>query len=286
MIFLLKYYYGLECPNVFKDGKYTYVKEKKKIYMLYKVENIHEFNEIVKLLTFNNNSFDRIVTTKDNRSYIYYQNNTYALIEITKENRDYQNLLTNKIKINNASANNLLNRSNWYFLWCNKIDYFKEEKKRITEKEYYEMSDYYTGMAESAIQYFNAAINKESQERGLYISHKRITDNKNANPMNIVIDRKERDIAEYIKYLILTDKYSERTVGIILEKISTENLTTELIFARVLFPTYYFDMCEELILQNNKKKFTTKQINNYERTLNIFYNQLCKIKKIKKVDWL
>ena len=38
--------------------------------MLYTIENLIEFNEVIKLTNINNERFDRIVATKDNDLYI------------------------------------------------------------------------------------------------------------------------------------------------------------------------------------------------------------------------
>lgn len=288
MIFILKYYYGLENPSIYKDAEHIYVRDKQKKYMLYTIENLIEFNEVIKLTSINNEYFDRIVATKDNDLYIYYHDKAYALIEITREERRNQELINNinKVKIRDLKEYNFLNRSNWYFLWCNKTDYFREKNKYYVDNTNYYVSDYYIGMAESAIQYYNSAISKEKTNKSLYVSHKRITKKLNTNPINIVIDRAERDIAEYVKYLILKGEYTDECDKYLTEKIYKNNLNPELIFARLLFPTHYFDMCETVILNNKNKILTSEQVIYYEKKIKNVYKMLSKIKKIKKIDWL
>ena len=222
MIFILKYYYGLENPSIYKDAEYIYVRDKRKRYMLHIVENLLEFNEIIKLTNINNEYFDRIVATKDNELYINYHDNAYALIEISTEGRNDQALINklNKVKINDPKEYSFLNRSNWYFLWCSKTDYFMEENKYYAKNTNYYVSDYYIGMAESAIQYYNNAISKEKTNKNLYVSHKRITDRLNTNPINIVIDRAERDIAEYIKIMYFNNNVDIESVKYYLDVLN------------------------------------------------------------------
>lgn len=282
MIFLLKYHYGLKSPNIVKENNTLYIKEQKNKYVLYKIENENEFSEIIKLLNSQQKKLARVVPTIDNRMYIYYQNKMYALIEIIKEDDSYHSLLVDKAPVSNIEDYQRINRSNWYFLWCNKVDYFhtmEYEKKREKTNE---ISDYYIGIAETAIQYYNIAKKNTQFKEQLYVSHKRIKEHMNRFPTNIVIDRRERDVAEYIKYLIVSCKYSDEINNNIMNIISKENLNPEYIFARILFPTYYFDIYEE----ENNKKITIEQINKYEKSLKKIYKQISKIKKIKKIDWL
>ena len=282
MIFLLKYHYGLKKPNIVKENNALYIKEQKNKYVLYKIENENEFSEIIKLLNSQQKKLARVVPTIDNRMYIYYQNKMYALIEIIKEDDSYHSLLVDKAPVSNIEDYQSINRSNWYFLWCNKVDYFhtmEYEKKREKTNE---ISDYYIGIAETAIQYYNIAKKNTQFKEQLYVSHKRIKEHMNRLPANIVIDRRERDVAEYIKHLIVSCKYSDEINNNIMNIISKENLNPEYIFARILFPTYYFDIYEE----ENNKKITIEQINKYEKSLKKIYKQISKIKKIKKIDWL
>lgn len=290
MRFLLKYYYLLDNPTISRKNNHIYIKANDKKYLLCKIENVTEFNEMASFLEEKNanNLFYRVIKTVQNSFYVFYQQTPYALIEV---NDNRVNIFSAIENINNRKVDYVqnkyqyLNRSNWYFLWAKKNDYFSNISTHHENTIINEQLDYCIGLAETAIQYLSEVHKNKSEQESLYITHKRINLNTILNPMYLVVDRKERDISEYIKYLYFNNEYSEEKISYILEKIKKEKLSIELIYARLLYPTHFFDSYESEE-SNRINLLKSKEIQLYEEFLKNIHIKLSKIKKIKKVDWL
>ena len=191
-------------------------------------------NKIIK------NVFDNIIT--------FHENKNYCLIMINYEHIDKAN-----IKFILAFPNkelDILKRCDWGKLWSIKIDYIEYQLKHIKNSFPIINSsvNYYIGLAENAISYFNR-LNLNNVD--LYISHRRINKNNMYNPLELVIDYKVRDIAEYIKNSFFNNKMTIYEIKEYLSKINLENIDYILLYTRLLFPSYYFDLYEEII--NDKK---------------------------------
>ena len=121
------------------------------------------------------------------------------------------------------------------------------------------------------------------------------------NPFNLVIDYKVRDVAEYIKSVFFYGENScvEGVVNsenmivdkcnIILERIFKkyifDNEALKLLFARLLFPSYYFDLYENVIdnsLNENVISCIIKKSSAYEE----FLKTILLKTPIPYVEWL
>lgn len=65
--------------------------------------------------------------------------------------------------------------------------------------------------------------------------------------MNVIIDYKERDIGEFLKYLFWhrSDRYEN--LDKIIETIINSNKNMNLIYSRMLYPSFYFDVYDNVI---------------------------------------
>ena len=105
-----------------------------------------------------------------------------------------------------------------------------------------------------------------------------------------VIDSKERDISEYLKYLFLEKKQNiEKTRKVIIIANLKDEESLLRLYARMLYPSYFFDMYERIINQYDKEEKIidiVKRIDEYECYLREIYNEINKIYGIKKIDWI
>lgn len=166
----------------------------------------------------------------------------------------------------------------WAELWSKKIDYIEyqlthiENKYPIVAKSIH----YYIGMTEAAISYLNFFYSKEAlnnMKEQKYISHIRIDENNFSNPLNITVDYFARDVSEYLKYIFIINSYDYDEINAFLKSCNLSDFEAALTYARLIYPSYYFDMYDNIVnnLIDEKKIVTTiARVNEYE----------CYIKKI------
>lgn len=284
MNYILKYYYDIEKESIFNKNGNIYIIAKEYNYIIKEIEDSYYIDCVSDLIEKNNikSEFYEIVKTKYNSNYAESRDKKYILLKVM--NNQKQNILTKRIEVRTeADKYKYINRSNWYFLWSNKNDNIKNITKK-TENPIDEIFDYFIGMAENAVLYYN--LSNSDENKTLCISQKRIDlENKN-NPLNIVIDRRERDIAEIIKYLYFNSDNYESQQNILIELSIKEKLSFEMIFSRILYPTNYFDSIESNNNQLNINENMLNKLLNYEKFLIEIYIKLSNNKTIKKIDWL
>lgn len=307
----IDYYYNLYPNTIEKVGRnYRFFLNNEKYYIIMYERNLEEMDTLVKL---NKEMIERgslvheIVLTKDGKAVFLCDNNSYALlrvyinenIPIKIEDIFYMLDYNDTIK-----PNNIIGRMNWANLWSSKVDYFEYHIGHLIKKYpyIYKTIDYYLGLAENAISYVKDIKTPASL---ISICHRRIGVTSTLfdlyNPFNLVIDYKVRDVAEYIKSVFFYGENScvEGVVNsenmivdkcnIILERIFKkyifDNEALKLLFARLLFPSYYFDLYENVIdnsLNENVISCIIKKSSAYEEFLKIVLLKT----PIPYVEWL
>lgn len=219
------------------------------------------------------------ITTYNNSMYILLKinvnlNNTYTLKDI-----EYIN---NYIPIKNYK---LLNRYMWYNLWTQKVDFLEE----ITSDNYTDYHKYkpqliyYTGLCENAIAY----TLRNTKPQVLAACHREITEYTTIfdiyNPINIVIDSKERDIAEYFKVQILINSNYSAELNYCLNNLIKNAESARLFIARLIYPSYFINLLnmqfdtrveEKIAVVAKKMPLYEELIEDLLNTLNIKYNLL------------
>ena len=138
-------------------------------------------------------------------------------------------------------------------------------------------------------------LNIENNNTNNYsYSHLKITPNTTLfdlyNPINIIVDYKTRDIAEYIKVSFFNNNYNifeELNNYFKTNYINLNDIT--LLYARVLYPSFYFHIYDDIITKKtDQKEITkiTKRINDYEHYLYEIYLYLKKIYPLPEVEWI
>lgn len=221
----------------------------------------------------------------------------YILLECTNIKKEYTILDMIKWQNNMLIKKDIptLNRSNWVYLWSQKIDYLEYQIHELGKKypTIVNSFSYYDGLAENAISYAYQAQKYRSNVK-LVLSHKRVHyPNISAefdNPLNYVIDIKVRDIGEYIKNLALDNiEYAliDLKAAIEIEKYDIYHLS--MLYARLLYPSYYFDI-EERIINDSEKEETILSIieknEQYEMFLKKAWILLRNYAPIEQISWI
>ena len=293
----IKFFYNMKVTNTNFINNYYEFNHNNNYYRLYILNeeyNIYNYNNIytINKELINNTLMSEIILNKDKNIITTYHNINYILLKIncninkniTLEEIDY----LSKVKI----VNN--NKSNWGLLWSKKIDYLEELISENGKKypQVVNSFNYFIGLSENAISYYN---NIDIDNNMMYyISHKvlRPTDKVDSlyNPLNIIYDYRVRDVAEYIKNSFWTDNhniYNELNNYLYKNNLSLNEV--KLLISRVLFPSFYFDMYEEIFNYNKEEKILNNIINRideYEEYLDSIIIYFKKFYPIDEIEWL
>lgn len=180
----------------------------------------------------------------------------------------------------------------WDSLWISKIDYYEYQKRHILNVYplIEESFNYYIGLAENAISYvkYNTVLQNNGYQK-LYLCHKRISHTNFFHPLNMTVDYYSRDVAEYIKFLFFSDKYQDFSFCTFFRSLNFSYNDFILFYARLLFPSYYFDVYDKIInktCDEDKLRPILRRIDEYNEFLCYIYDQICLIVKIPGVLWL
>ena len=288
------YFYKINVKKVVYHDKYYSFIHNGYIYKLYPIDSNINVNSLVnmnkKLL--GHTLVSEIIMNKDGNYTSNYNNQCYILIKI------YVNI-NKKISLEeiNYLANSLYTQElniDWGLLWSRKIDYL-EDLINENGKRYPIIVDsfnYFVGMAENAISYYNNIVIPSNYK--YVISHKNIRFNDSVevlyNPLNIIFDYRTRDISEYIKNaFFLNNKNIFNELNNYL-KINPLSLTdVKLLIARLLYPSFYFEMYEDILIDNKNEKIITQVVDKlpeYEKYLATIINYFKRWYDIPEIIWL
>jgi hypothetical protein len=295
----LSYYYNLTPVDIHqynKQFKFT-INQDKYVLMPYErnVDDINYLYEIA-IQLFQSQIYCHQFVFNTSRSLLTYINNEpYVLLKVYVDDNS-KIILNDIINFGNNSqttVKNILKRDNWFQLWSDKIDYFEYQisqfgkKYPIIRKSF----SYFVGLAETGIMLHKNVNN--SSNNTLFIGHKRIKKNYTIfdlyNPLNFIIDLKVRDASEFFK-----EKFFENhdTLAEVIYYISYANLTSYdclMLYTRLLFPSFYFDIYEEIINEGKDEENLLpilEKVDDYEQFLKDLYIYLKEIINIPDIEWL
>lgn len=296
---ILEYYYNIFPDMVYeKSNFYYFYIDDIKYYFTPFNRDINELKGLVELtnkLYFKGIKVHTFIVNKDGNFYIEHNKINYVLLRVnTIENEEID--IYDIIKFNNLEVTNQdkLNYS-WIKRWEHTVDSFEREVIELNNDyplltRYF---NYYVGLAENAISYVKN-INLEDNNK-LYLSHKRIKTPLNNgmlyNPLAFEFDYKVRDISEYIKETFFFSKFDEDEVFKVMgEEIKSYSLNDiKLLYGRLLFPTYYFDLFEGVLNKEREEKELEKIINlskHYELFLKELYYFLKDKYNVEPIEWI
>lgn len=298
----INYYYNILLEDFVRNdnGYYFYLNNEEYHLVVFDrpyedIEPIYKLNLEMKK---NNCLVHDIILNKDKKAITIINNTPYVLLKLCK----YKN---EKVFLNdlnyiqhmtyNIEYNKSLLRTDWVRMWSQKIDYYEYQISQFSKK-YPILCDslsYFIGLGENAISYI--VNNSEEENISPVVSHKRIKRNNGSfefyNPLNFVIDSRVRDIAEYIKDSYMINELDFYEIKSFLDINKLSNNEYKLLFARLLFPTFYFDIYDDIINNNMSEEKILSIIERtceYEEILVNIYKYIVNDKKInlQQVEWL
>lgn len=261
----LIYYYNIYIDEIKKINTNYYFEYNNKNFVIEEYKNnisdceaMYKLNE--EMLSRGAKVF-KIIITKENSIIFSYEEKNYILMELpTITNRliTYEDIIKFRYITSNYEIIKTLDKSQWSSFWEKKIDFYEYNFKDIEGKYniLQESVNYYIGLGENAISYYNDNIIEQASEK--QVCHRRIGPNTDLydfyNPLNIIIDYKERDIGEYLKEYVIDENFSKENIEAMLDKLIIDRNGAIRIIARTLFPTYYFDLYDKITIENQKEE--------------------------------
>ena len=211
-----------------------------------------------------------IILTKDNSVVFYFEENYYVLMRLPNINNraiTYDDII-NFNYVPSGDYFNKLDKSAWPFYWENKIDYIEYQFSSIQNKYpiINNSINYYIGIWENAISYYNDNVFNIRNMKT--VCHKRVYYDMDIleylNPLNLVIDYKERDISEYLKSFVVSENFTVIKLNKMLDQINMNRENAILLISRTLFPSPYFDLYERVVIDNVEEERIKEIIKKHE----------------------
>lgn len=292
---IIEYYYNLQLVELQeKQNNYTF-KVKNNNYILKEYNNnLDNINDIYTLNKYINNYYpiDKIILNKYNVPLTKVNNTYYILIKANERKELKLSIISNLSNIKLPEIKSL-ERNNWEVLWSNMIDYYESQIGQ-NEKKYpliRESFDYFIGLGENAISYLvntKKEVQKEINDNKV-LSHNSLY-NSLYDPLNIIIDHKSRDVAEYIKISFFNNNkniFKELDEYFFYNRYSLYGI--RVLYARIIYPSFYFKLYDEIFREKKEEKELNKiinRINEYEIYLKDIYLYLNKYYNIPNIEWL
>ena len=258
---IITYFYGIIPERIIQKNKEYFVTASNYKYLFLPLTRSE--NEIKALYRLNlaclknNIPVHQIVVNKMGNISTDVNGSPYILMRILVDNVPYDlNTINTMVgQAQGISADKELVRTDSTSLWSAKVDYFEYQVNQMG-KQYPVIADsfgYYLGLAENAISYVAYTMKEVQPEQSdmPILSHRRLFASRSCydlfNPINLIMDHRSRDIAEYVK----TAFFSGQDVGSeLMQYLSLYPLSVygnRLLIGRLLFPTYYFDVYEQIM---------------------------------------
>lgn len=302
----IKYYYNIDIDDLKEqDGKYFFKYQNQDFFFVYFNRNIEELNDI--LICVNNMKEKGIdvhnIIINRNGQYLTKINNfDYILMSVNNYNEEYDIFdminIANKLTLNYNTSK--LYRNNWSNLWTQKMDYFEYQIRElgINKTVIKDSFSYYLGLAENAISYVNNTNLKYNalNNAKITLAHRRIFYPNYKlnflNPLAFIFDLEVRDIAEYLKAMFFSEDNTEEVIeelGYYLQIKTLSIYEYHMLYARLLYPSYYFDLYENIMNNDTSEESLVsiiKRNKEYELFLKNAYLEISKYAPIEKIDWL
>ena len=294
---LLNYYYFIITDRINMQNHNYYFNYLNNAFCLYRYnDDLNKIDDLFKLNTYmlyNNYHINKIILNRYSSIITNYGNYYYVLVLLNSYNKTLINI-NNVVNFGRVVNNipNILNRTNWIMLWSNKIDNIEYSIKHLMHKYklIYNSIYYYIGLTENAISYLRL-LNVDN--KNISISHKRVLASTNImefyNPLNLIIDYRIRDLAEYIKSCFFEKKLDVLEIINYLKKIRMSDVDYIYFYIRMLFPSYYFDIYDLVIVDKIKEENIlriTDYQSDYEYLLYEIYLLIKSHVNIMGIEWI
>ena len=301
----IMYYYNIDVDVLEEnDGKYHFKYQNRDYFFVFYNRNLEELDDIITCV-FNMKVKGILVNDiimNINGSFLTSINGfNYILMSVVnpKEEFDIFDIvnIASKLHLNNKTSK--LYRNNWGTLWMQKIDYFEYQIRELALNKpvVKDSFSYYIGLAENAISYVNN-INARfpNVSSAVVLAHRRVFYPNYKlnffNPLSFIFDLEVRDVAEYLKAMFFAIDTEYEVLEDLKSYLSIRSLSVydaSMLYARLLYPSYYFDIYEEVMNKERDEEDLVdviKKADLYEDFLKKAYLEITKYAMIEKIDWL
>ena len=298
------YAYHIEVENLKEYKEYSVFEMGDVFYYFTKLKRSEkEFQELLLVIEELHQKHISILDFVPNVSGLYItfvSDVPYVLVKVTNPSFEYGLLdimdFQRKLILSNKKSS--LYRNVWASLWSSKVDYFEYQVHELG-KEYpiiVNSFSYYVGLAENAISYVNFVTRKIPMPSNIPIvlSHRRVSyPNVRLNfenPLNFIFDIEVRDIASFIKSMFFVDQdaaFIDLKAYLDLRKPDLYSLS--MLYARLLYPSYYFDLHERIINHEEKEECLLPiidSVNDYELFLKKTWFLMREYAPIEPISWI
>ena len=215
---------------------------------IYLFKEVFVLEEYLQFIIRNNDLFHTVVKGKNNQYIMVYKDKRYILMKVKiRENRFV--LFNDFYKMKNYIVYSVyFSNFSWLELWKRKIDQIEDYVSHHSLDIYVlSIINYFVGLGELSIKILNSLNEKEKIP--LSYAHKRMNFNCDLysyyDVSNIIIDHYTRDIGEYIKDLIINNKFNIKVINF----NDFNYLDRVLLISRIVFPSYFFDLFDQFVLE-------------------------------------
>lgn len=237
--------------------KIDYIRQRENEYIFFFNNDFYVFKECFdteeKLIFLNkfiltNNRFHSLIKNRYSRFLSSFNNSFYILMKVRIRTNRFvvlDDVLENNLILSTIDARDL----NWTRLWKDKVDQVELYINKVNlEINNLAIINYFLNLSDLAINYFNEHIRRDLVP--LTLCHKRMSVNLDLygyySVVDVVFDHYMRDVAEFIK----CDIYSDKMLDINKYKSIEGSRDIHLLISRLLFPTYFFDIFDDYVLNN------------------------------------
>lgn len=292
----LSFNYKLDAKEILKVNEfcYSFYIDYDKYNFIRIVRPRKDIEEILEIIKNYKQFFHYFILNRFNTIFTQYEEEDYILLKINgpiHNEIDIMDIVKNQYLIN-SNSKSVLNRTNWNKLWEEKVDYLEYQVSELATsyKIIKNSFSYYVGLAENAIEYFNLLnpINAETVISRRRIKYPTYTIDY-FNPVNVVIDYRARDLAGYLKAKFFANEDVDKEIDWLIDKKILSPLEYNLIYCRLLYPSYYFDEMQRVFEMHGNEDIILKyieRVSEYEKFLIRVYNKFSKHSSMIKIDWL
>lgn len=302
---LLKTYYNLYDIEIIENNEFSYFSFQDKMY--YFVPYGRSEEELKELVALNEELLIKKIPTgkfilNNQNTYItFYEQAKYVLLEMPMNSHAEYNVLdmvrfADQLVV--GSKKSILYRNRWAELWSSKVDYFEYQIRQLGKDKPIILNSfsYYIGLVENAIAYVNNTTKKYqlSVNERITLQRRRVDFPNIAlnyfNPIHYVIDIEVRDIASYFKSLFFhsyEDLFTE--VHAYLKKRKLGMLGYQLLYARLMYPSFYFDIYEKVMegeMEESALLPVINKVEDYELFLKDMFTIISSYAPIERVEWI
>ena len=244
-------------------------------YYIYEIDN---YNYLIYIFDLGSSFLysDYIVYNKFGQKYTFYNSKYYVLIK--KNNYSFSiSYLYYPISFYSTYIN-------WRDQWIRKRDYIYNYY--LTIKGKYNIIDESISYYLTLFDYSIYLLKDFSFDGLVSIQHNKMNIDDYFNPFNLRLDYRERDFAEYLKGIFFSNEYKNIDYKSIINR-GIGIFRYELVISRMIFPSYYFDLFDNIVL-NNKEQSILNEILNRQSEYNNYIKNIINIvdkKKKKKVPF-